>query len=760
MPLLPSSPSNNPIVLHEIDRLKDRVGRVAACAVLGIGTPLSLSILMREYSHTMAVTTAGLLLSMGSALALLRAGRSRAARALMLTALGATLCARAAMMGGAASVPFTGWVVVIVLAAVLFGGRAAWLFAALGMLLGGGLLALELADRLPTLSSAMTASTSLPICIALFLVVALLTSSLTDAIEGALTRFACADRARLDLLTRYSQAAQGALFGIWEWDLTTNSIWTGPGTQGLLGEGRQVAILEQWQWFDLIHPEDHAAAEDFYARLQRPPARDGRVDLRIQHQHRGWVWMCCQGTVVLGENGRPARLVGSLRDVTERKQLEHTLEHRATHDFLTGLPNRKHFLDKLEAQLPDRPGDPTRDLAVLFVDLDGFKLINDSLGHTAGDELLSELAKRLREVIQAPDIVARLGGDEFVLLLHDVKHVHHARGLVERIEKSLADAIQLAGREVHLRTSIGILMCTSEYTSAEDVLRDADLAMYSVKGQPSRGVGVFEPTMRDAIRETLDLDQDLALALDKRQIVPWYQPIVDLRTGELQGFEALARWIKPYGEILMPGQFIHRAEATGLVTRLDRAVLAQAAHMVGGWNKSGASLYLSANLSARQFTDPDLVQWVEAMLEISGLVPAQLQLEITEAALLAKDGVVNQTLDGLQALGVKIALDDFGTGYSSLSYLSAFDIHVLKIDHSFIQERGELGPGPICQAIQSVADSLGIDTVAEGVENEAQRDALLALGCTKGQGFLFGAAMPPEQVWSSVARSTLKVSAS
>ena len=517
---------------------------------------------------------------------------------------------------------------------------------------------------------------------------------------------------------------------------------------------------EAFEWFDLIHPDDRAAAEDFYARLQRPPARDAHTDMRIRHASRGWVWMRCQGTIVLGNNGRPSQLVGSLRDVTERKHLEHTLEHRATHDFLTGLPNRKHFLDKLEAQLPDRPGGPSRDLAVLFVDLDGFKLINDSLGHTAGDELLIELAKRLREVMEAPNMVARLGGDEFVLLLHHIQHVSQARQVVTQIEKSLAEPFQLAGRAVHLRTSIGILMTTSEYTSAEDVLRDADLAMYSVKGIPSQGVGVFEPGMREKIRETLELDQDLAEALDKRQIVPWYQPIVDLRTGELLGFEALARWIKPYGEIGMPGSFIPRAEATGMVTRLDRSVLAQAAHMVGSWNQSGANLFLSANLSARQFTDPGLLDWVSAMLDISNLTPSQMQLEITEAALLSRDGVVHETLRGLHELGVTIALDDFGTGYSSLSYLSAFDIQVLKIDHSFVQERGELGPGPICAAIQSVADSLGITTVAECVENEAQREALIALGCRKAQGFLFGAAMPPEQVWSSVARSTLKVSAS
>jgi len=758
--LRPDDLTADPVVAAEIDRLRDRVGRVTALAVLTIGTPLASSLLIQHFSIELLLLTVPVFVSMVIALVLFARRAGRAARLIVLGTLVLALTARSIALGGVTSVPFTGWVIVVLLSAVLLGTRSAWLSAATGIVLGLTLLALELGGQLPTLGGAQSAAASLPISIALFLVVALLASSLVDAMQQALARFTPADRARLSLLSRYSQAAEGALFGIWEWDLTTNSVWSGPGTQGLLGEEREVAILEQWQWFDLIHPEDHAAAEDFYARLQRPPARDGRVDLRIRHTSRGWVWMRCQGTVVIGDAGRPTSLVGSLRDVTERKQLEHTLEHRATHDFLTGLPNRKHFLDKLESQLPDRPGGKHRDLAVLFVDLDGFKLINDSLGHTAGDELLIELAKRLREVISAPDIVARLGGDEFVLLLHDVKHVQHARGVVELIEKSLADPIQLAGRDVHLRTSIGILMCTSEYTSAEDVLRDADLAMYSVKGRPSQAVGVFEPTMRDQIRQTLDLDQDLALALDKRQIVPWYQPIVDLRTGELQGFEALARWIKPYGEILMPAEFIHRAEATGLVTRLDRAVLAQAAHMIGSWNRSGAQLFLSANLSARQFTDPDLVGWVEAMLANSDLVPGQLQLEITEAALLAKDAVVNQTLGGLQALGVKIALDDFGTGYSSLSYLSAFEIHVLKIDHSFVQERGELGPGPICQAIQSVADSLGIDTVAEGVENEAQREALLGLGCTKGQGFLFGAAMPPEQVWSSVARSTLKVSAS
>ncbi len=739
-----------PAARTELDVLRDRVARTTALAVVGLGTPVAATLQLLGVDPLAGVLSGGAVLMMVLSLVLFHAGRGQIARLLVIACLSLALISHSALSSGITSVPFAGWTIAIVLATVVLGSRAGWLMAALGISVGGALLALEQDGLLVTTTSELGRPQAFVTSCGLFLIAALLTSSLMTSVEQALTRRARAVAERTRLLERYSHAAQGALFGIWEWDLATDIIWTGPGTQGLLGRPRVEISLTEEAWIKLVHPRDRDKATDFLRALQRPPLLDGSADFRIHHADKDWLWVRCQAAVVLGSDGRPDRIVGSIRDISEHKSLESTLEHRVNHDFLTGLPNRKYFLDRLEAELPERPGEEARPLAVLFVDLDGFKLINDSLGHAAGDELLIELAQRLRSTIRDPDLIARLGGDEFVLLLYDVDQVDQARAVVDRIEKALAVPFQLAGRPVYLRTSVGILLTTSEYTCAEDILRDADLAMYSVKGKPSQGVGVFEEGMRERILETLELDQHLASALDERQIVPWFQPIVDLRSGDLLGLEALARWIRPYGEILTPTQFIHRAEATGLITRLDRAVLAQAAHTVGSWNQEGAALHLSVNLSARHFSDPDLVDWIGDMLDLAGLAAGQLQLEITEAALLSKEVTVTETLAGLKDLGVRIALDDFGTGYSSLSYLHAFEIQVLKIDIAFVQERGMLGPGPICKAIQGVAESLDITTVAEGVETEAQREALVALGCWQGQGFLYGAAASSDEVWPMV----------
>ena len=444
-------------------------------------------------------------------------------------------------------------------------------------------------------------------------------------------------------------------------------------------------------------------------------------------------------TTKLPWRDRTGEIVGTFgisRDISDRKKAEEQLQHQAFYDPLTDLPNRALFLDRLQHlfQRARRSlGSPQ--FAVLYLDLDRFKSINDSLGHQVGDELLIATARRLERCLRPGDTLARLGGDEFTVLLDDVRSEADATGVAERIHQEVAAPLQMAGAEVFTSVSVGIALSSAGYLSPEEMLRDADTAMYRAKAGGRAGHQVFDGAMHQRAVSSLKLETDLRRALERNEIVPYYQPIVDLDTGAVVGFEALARWRHPTNGLLLHDLFIPVAEETGLVGEIGAWMLAEACRQVRGWQLSyphWSALGVSVNVSGRQLSQGGTVAAdVERVLGATGLDPACLTLEITESALVHSLSAGADAVHRLRTMAVGLHLDDFGTGYSSLAYLHSFP----------------------AQAIVSLAHDLGMEVVAEGVENRAQLDALRALRCRRGQGFLFSRPLPADQAERLLTKS-------
>jgi diguanylate cyclase (GGDEF)-like protein len=418
-------------------------------------------------------------------------------------------------------------------------------------------------------------------------------------------------------------------------------------------------------------------------------------------------------------------------------------------DPLTGLPNRLLFLDRLR-RLIDRHRERGSSFAVFFLDIDRFKIVNDSLGHLAGDQLILGIARRLEISLRSSDTIARLrptstlarlGGDEFAIALDRMREGEDAVKVAERISMAMSDPFTVDGRELYVTTSVGIVMSDSRYEKPEELLRDADTAMYAAKAQGRGRYQMFDVAMHDAAQERLRLESDLARAIEREEFVVQYQPIVSLPSGRTDGFEALVRWSHPDLGMLAPGRFMAIAEETGLVVPLGRWVLRQACQQLRAWDVGIGGidhLSVSVNLTAREFADPFLVDDVAAVLEETGLAPRRLKLEILETALLDASTETVATLGRLRKLGIDLVLDDFGTGYSTLSYLQKFPLNTLKVDRTFVQRIGSHeDSGELVKAIVSVAATLSMDVTAEGIETQEQLAGVSALSCQRGQGFYF-----------------------
>lgn len=427
----------------------------------------------------------------------------------------------------------------------------------------------------------------------------------------------------------------------------------------------------------------------------------------------------------------------ALTEVNER------LQYDASHDALTGLPNRTYFLGRLRQALEDT----TRPFALLFLDFDRFKLINDSLGHVVGDEVLKALTRRLRHKLKEGDLLARFGGDEFSILLYDTT-ADEALATAERLRKHACAPVRLAGRTLRLGVSIGVVPSASGYREAEAMLQDADIAMYGAKAEGKKSdkgaVLRFEVAMREGVIARLSLEDELRKALGHHQLSIYYQPIFNT-SGVPVGVEALARWQHPERGFIPPADFIPVAEDSGLIIPLESFVLEKAARQVASWNRSGPELSLSVNLSSWHFGKAALVTFVDNVLKESGLPPRLLTLELTESTLLENSSALYDILKRLKALGIKLALDDFGTGYASLSYLQRVPLDLLKIDSAFVRQLGHTHTSTeLVKTIMAMARTLDLGVVAEGVETPAQHQALLALGCPLVQGFLFARPLPAE----------------
>jgi len=477
-------------------------------------------------------------------------------------------------------------------------------------------------------------------------------------------------------------------------------------------------------------------------------ARDGNsesLELRVQHRDESWMRVEMVATDLSGDPNVQG-IVLNTRDITERKNFEEQLSHQAFHDSVTGLANRALFHNRVDHAL-QRLARTDSSVCVLFLDLDDFKTVNDSLGHAAGDLLLAEVGNRLRECVRSADTAARFGGDEFAILLED-GGFEVAAEIAERVMHELAKPCDLEGKEVFIRASIGIAFADLfSDQRPDDLLRDADLAMYMAKNQGKGRYQVFEPVMHRTVLERLELKADLQRAVEREEFVLHYQPIFVLETGQVSGVEALVRWRHPDRGLVPPDQFIPLAEESGLIVPLGYWVLSEACRRaleLESRSANGTPLTMSVNLSTKQLQQPDLIDRVRSTLEETGLEPARLALEITESVMMADMEISAVRLQQLKDLGVKIALDDFGKGYSSLNYIRQFPVDILKVDKSFIDGVGEESDvSALTGAIIDLASVLHIRPVAEGIEESEQLDRLIELGCDLGQGFLFARPMEP-----------------
>ncbi len=504
--------------------------------------------------------------------------------------------------------------------------------------------------------------------------------------------------------------------------------------------GHEPRKLVGLRLLDLLHPEDEPGARQFLAELASAGPSGSRGSLtrewRLSHANGSWLTVDNVGTNLLDESTVQG-LVLNTRDVTERRIMEEQYMHQAFHDPLTDLANRSLFLYQVGHALARgvRHAEP---VTVLFLDLDNFKNVNDSLGHAAGDRLLVEAARRLSACVRDSDLIARLGGDEFAVLIESTDGVDEVLGMAERIVAALGRAFVLSGKEVFVSASIGIAR-TDDGATSDELVRNADVAMYIAKTRGKGRYVLFEPEMHAAALERLDLEADLRRAVERAELFLEFQPIVALDGGEVCGTEALVRWRRQGRGTVPPTVFIPVAEDTGLIVEIGRWVLREACRQGRCWaQERGTPVRVTVNLSGRQLQDPAIVHDVREALRESGFTPADLVLEITESILMQHVDVSLDRLTQLKELGVSLAIDDFGTGYSSLSYLQRYPIDILKIDKAFVDTIDKGGDGAVlASAIVALGETLRLDTVAEGIETEAQRGMLMELGCDFGQGFLF-----------------------
>ena len=532
-------------------------------------------------------------------------------------------------------------------------------------------------------------------------------------------------------------------------------LYNSPAYQKVLGyspeELKDTSSIEQ------VHPDDQPrvlkAAEK--ARLS---GQGQRVEYRIRHKDGSWRTLESTACAILNRQGQADKLVIVNRDITERKRAEEMLVHNAFHDVLTGLPNRALFVDRLQHALVLSKRHTNYAFAVLLIDVDEFKIINDSLGHTAGDELLMQVGQRLKDSVRRADMVsrprlsarsdnptnddtlARLGGDEFAILLDDIRDTVAAVRVAERIQAELAAPFVVNQEEIVISASIGIATSTTPHTRAEDLVRDADIAMYRAKRGGKARCEVSDPAMHTAAVKRLQLERDLRKALDEGEFTVYYQPIVSLQSGKITGFEALTRWQRPDG-IRSPAEFIGVAEEIGLIIPMNRRLLLEACQHLRSWQAefpSSPPLSLSVNITAKEFAQPDLVSEMRKSLELTGVDPACLHVEIIETIAMGDAEKSGHVLSQLKALGVRLSIDDFGTGYSSLSRLRRIPVDTLKIDRAFISSMdSDPDSGEIVRIIIMLAQNLGLHVVAEGTETEAQITLLKQLNCEMAQGYFF-----------------------
>jgi diguanylate cyclase (GGDEF)-like protein/PAS domain S-box-containing protein len=544
---------------------------------------------------------------------------------------------------------------------------------------------------------------------------------------------------------RYSLATLGANDGLWDWNLESKEIYYSPRWKSMLGYEEAQIGRSPDDWFKRMHPADKVSVEKKLAQHITGLSSHFESEYRILDASGTYRWMLCRGLALRNGNGKAHRIAGSQTDITDRK----------VYNPLTGMPNRILLMDRLERALKRIQRQQASAFAVIALDVDGLKMINDSLGYIVADQLLAQVSRRIQGCLSSQDTVAHCGTDDFVLLLEDIKNARNATIAAARVLREMEQPFQVDGETVYVTAAAGITLGTKDYTRPEELLRDASTAMHRAKASGKGRCEIFDRDMRAAAVARLKLESDFRKAFEQQEFRVHYQPIVCLKTGRLAGFEALVRWQRP-GEMVYPNDFIGLAESSDLIVPLENFVLRTSCAQVAQWQSAQApedQLTLNVNLSAKHYSDPNLVKELKEILRSTGFDPKNLCLEITESVLMENTETIAETLSGIQDLNVQVHMDDFGTGYSSLSYLHRFPIDMLKIDRSFV---GNLGMSEetwkIVQAILHLARNLGMDVIAEGIENLMQMRMLQSLGCQYGQGYYFSKPLDPREIGSLLTR--------
>jgi diguanylate cyclase (GGDEF)-like protein/PAS domain S-box-containing protein len=540
---------------------------------------------------------------------------------------------------------------------------------------------------------------------------------------------------------RYALAAAGANDGLWEWNLVEEKIYFSTRWKSMLGLAADDIGESPEEWFRLVHPEDVNSLRTAITAHCDGKSSHLETTYRIRHANGDFRWMLTRGMAEYGSDGAALRMAGSQSDITDQRKAQEQLIHDAFHDPLTGLPNRALFVDRLDQAIRRTHRKVEQKFAVLFIDVDRFKVVNDSLGHSFGDELLIAIAKRLQECIRLDDTIARLGGDEFTILAESLSAVTIAEEFAERIVRRFEAPFTIGGREVYSSVSIGVLISGEEHKKAEDLLRDADLAMYRAKSEGRGRYEVFATDMRERAMTIMELDTALRHALERDELELFYQPITNLQNGKLSGFESLIRWRSEERGLVPPNDFIPLAEETGLIVQIGDYVIREACRQKSEWNRlmpDKSPDWLSINVSARQLVGHDIVPLLQESLREFDLAGQEIKVEITESLVMENPLIAESLFRRLKEMNVQLCIDDFGTGYSSLGALHRFPIDVLKIDKSFVQASSPGGNDrEMIRTIAGLAHNLGLSVVAEGIETEVQLAEIRGIGCEFGQGYYF-----------------------